>query len=1076
MEIEMRKKTGKLQLFSILIILSLICSGILIIFPSIPVFNSAFAASTNEQTSYSDFENGLKLNVKINGSGEDAELMISNLELYRWGKSKPSCYPSGRFAHAMAPIYWGDKVLLFGGINESGRLNDTWIFDFTDNNWTEMKPESSPKPRGRYAMATICRTDKWRSDKVLLFGGYPLNNETWVYDLSENNWIQLSPKDQPNKRHNHAMASINGTDKVLLFGGTYGFKNFNDTWIFDLSDNAWTNMQPKTTPSAKGWQAMATIYGTDNILLFGGPKNANETWVYDLSENNWTKKTLINPPKVRAHYYSLASIWGTDKIVLFGGYNNNRKTYSETWVYDNEDNEWTKLNLIITPTFKYDSAMSSIFFKKKVLLFGGISFGKFLNETWQLTKIETGMYLSTLMDMGERTTLKKLTWVADTPPGTGIIFQIRTARTKLGLTFKKFLGPNGTKQSYYNTSDKTIWSGHKGDRWLQYGILFISTKDHVNPRLKSINIIYNKWPNTNLDSPTNNATITEDTPTFSWLFDDSDSEHQQAFQVLIDDEQNFNSIDFDSGEQNSDNSNWQFPSGTDYSTLPDGSWYWKVRTKDSDGDWSEYSEPWMIIVDTQVPNIMLNEQINNGVYYELNSISGQANDPAGGTDLAAVEVALQRPYDGYYWDGKSWQDHETWLGTTGMEDWSIDLQSVAWHTGQQYRLFAKAMDHAGNIGWLNDLVIFTIDRTGPISTINYPLNNACLNEIITITGSCIDYDGSGIASVEISIGRTTDGKFWDGSEWSVDEYWLPADGKEMWNYNLINLEWTTNTGYIIRSRAIDNLGNYEKKGLGTQFIIDNKPPTQVTISINNGNSITNKSSISVSLGSGDSSSDDLQMSFSFDGKTWTPWENYDDKISVELPPGDGNKTVFIRVKDNAGNIAESVSAVITKVTDADGDDIPDEDDAFPLDPAASQDSDEDGYPDIWNPGKSEENSTSNLRIDEYPNDPERNKKAAGYYDLAFKIFLLMIAVLIFVLIIIVNMAVIRRKYQRIREPYIVDKVLRKARDEILHGKDMNELNLSSEEITQKLKEIFERGEMTEDTYQNIVRIIENENL
>ncbi|MCK5560507.1 MAG: hypothetical protein KAJ51_07940, partial [Thermoplasmata archaeon] len=384
-----------------------------------------------------------------------------------------------------------------------------------------------------------------------------------------------------------------------------------------------------------------------------------ETWVYDLSENKWTKRTPINPPKVKAHYYSLASIWGTDKTVLFGGYNNSHNTYRDTWVYDDEDNKWTKSNLMISPTSEYDSAMSSIFWRKKVLLFGGISNGEYSNETWQLTKIEIGTYVSAPMDIGERTTLKKLTWVADTPPGTGIIFQIKTAREKLGLSFKKFLGPNGTKKSVYFTSGKAIWPGHEGDRWLQYVILFISTKDHVNPCLKSINIIYNKWPNTELIGPTNNATISDDTPTFSWLFDDPDTEIQQAFQVLIDDELDFNSIDFDSGEQNSDNSNWQFPSGTSYSTLPDGTWYWKVRTKDSDGDWSEYSEPWMITVDKQVPKIMLNEQINNGVYYELNSISGLANDPAGGTGIASVEVALQRPYDGYYWDGGSWQGHES---------------------------------------------------------------------------------------------------------------------------------------------------------------------------------------------------------------------------------------------------------------------------------------------------------------------------------------------------------------------------------------------------------------------------------
>lgn len=54
--------------------------------------------------------------------------------------------------------------------------------------------------------------------------------------------------------------------------------------------------------------------------------------------------------------------------------------------------------------------------------------------------------------------------------------------------------------------------------------------------------------------------------------------------------------------------------------------------------------------------------------------------------------------------------------------------------------------------------------------------------------------------------------------------------------------------------------------------------------------------------------------------------------------------------------------------DTDGDGIPNLDDAFPLDPAASADSDFDGYPDAWNEGKTQEDSTTGLVLDIYPND------------------------------------------------------------------------------------------------------------
>jgi hypothetical protein len=59
------------------------------------------------------------------------------------------------------------------------------------------------------------------------------------------------------------------------------------------------------------------------------------------------------------------------------------------------------------------------------------------------------------------------------------------------------------------------------------------------------------------------------------------------------------------------------------------------------------------------------------------------------------------------------------------------------------------------------------------------------------------------------------------------------------------------------------------------------------------------------------------------------------------------------------------------VKDTDGDGIPDNSDKFPNDPAASVDSDSDGCPDYWNPGMSQNDSTSvpPLSLDQFPQDP-----------------------------------------------------------------------------------------------------------
>ncbi|MGK4007335.1 DNRLRE domain-containing protein [Sorangium sp. So ce1036] len=58
----------------------------------------------------------------------------------------------------------------------------------------------------------------------------------------------------------------------------------------------------------------------------------------------------------------------------------------------------------------------------------------------------------------------------------------------------------------------------------------------------------------------------------------------------------------------------------------------------------------------------------------------------------------------------------------------------------------------------------------------------------------------------------------------------------------------------------------------------------------------------------------------------------------------------------------------TLTDDGDGDGVSFLDDAFPLDPAASADTDGDGYPDAWNPGRSQADSATGLVLDAFPLD------------------------------------------------------------------------------------------------------------
>jgi hypothetical protein len=190
----------------------------------------------------------------------------------------------------------------------------------------------------------------------------------------------------------------------------------------------------------------------------------------------------------------------------------------------------------------------------------------------------------------------RLNWSGETLPGTSIKFQLRTATSKSGLNVKAFVGPNGSNKKYYTNRDEAIWSGHDGDRWVQYKVLLSTSNQSITPVLKDVTIFYNLFPEQPIPiTPENNSWINENIPVFNWNFTDKDSSTQEEFQWQMDDHHKFWDIDYDSGIEFSSTSSFSLGQA-----IPDGTWYWRIRTKDSDGDWGPYCSPWKF--DTEFNN------------------------------------------------------------------------------------------------------------------------------------------------------------------------------------------------------------------------------------------------------------------------------------------------------------------------------------------------------------------------------------------------------------------------------------------------------------------------------------------
>jgi len=109
-------------------------------------FFKVSAGSSWTQTSDTDFSNGIFNNTEVSGTGETAEIKLEEFH-NEWINKTNSIRPGPRIDQATAPVWNTDKIVMFGGWNHGINLNDTWIYDYSENSWTEVFPPNKVGPK-----------------------------------------------------------------------------------------------------------------------------------------------------------------------------------------------------------------------------------------------------------------------------------------------------------------------------------------------------------------------------------------------------------------------------------------------------------------------------------------------------------------------------------------------------------------------------------------------------------------------------------------------------------------------------------------------------------------------------------------------------------------------------------------------------------------------------------------------------------------------------------------------------------------------------------------------------------------
>ena len=94
----------------------------------------------------------------------------------------------------------------------------------------------------------------------------------------------------------------------------------------------------------------------------------------------------------------------------------------------------------------------------------------------------------------------------------------------------------------------------------------------------------------------------------------------------------------------------------------------------------------------------------------------------------------------------------------------------------------------------------------------------------------------------------------------------------------------------------------------TTVVVDTTAPSGITITINNGDSYTNATSITLTLTATDESNKKMRFK---NNASWSDWEDFGSSKSWTLRAVDGTRTVYYQVKDLAENLATAVTDTIT---------------------------------------------------------------------------------------------------------------------------------------------------------------------
>jgi N-acetylneuraminic acid mutarotase len=280
----------------------------------------------------------------------------------------------------------GRRIFVFGGRNgDAGDLNDLWSYDIEANTWTAVAGADGPSPR--HGHNAVWDTER---ERIVFFGGQQgetFFNDAWSYAPREKVWTQLSTgAPTPEPRYGAGAGVVPGAFMFV----THGFTDqgrFDDSWQFDLTQDAWSSLSPQGDRPIKRCLFRSTWDpGRERFLLFGGQTDTtpflDDLWA--LTVDGWQQIEGQRGPSPR-HFYAMVFDDLGAKLVLFGG-NSESGPLDDLWYLNALNDTWRQPSPENAgPSARYGHDAVWVDSERAMVLFGGTDGSNEANDLWSLS-------------------------------------------------------------------------------------------------------------------------------------------------------------------------------------------------------------------------------------------------------------------------------------------------------------------------------------------------------------------------------------------------------------------------------------------------------------------------------------------------------------------------------------------------------------------------------------------------------------------------------------------------------------------------------------------------------------------